>query len=74
MAKLSARGATVAAKFENESGDVQYAVRSDGVVLRKVRYTNGGWSGWSRYLKAAKGDAQAAIEGLKILGLRRIKA
>lgn len=78
MAKLSARGATVLVRFATPDGGQQMAVRSDGAVLYKVRYSDGSWSGWSTLMrfpkpKDAKAEAICAYLGRRYTGLKRIK-
>jgi hypothetical protein len=49
MATLSAHGSTVLARAKD--ADVEYVLRSDGTVLRRIFYTSGGASGYSTYAK-----------------------
>lgn len=59
MAKLSARGATVVARFRSPDGKALYAVRSDGAVLYRME-SDRKWRLTYRF--ASTEDAVAALE------------
>lgn len=69
MAKLSAGGAQVLARWENDRG-VQYALRSDGVMLRKIQKGDG----WTRLFRIKPVDQNLIQRGQNRLGadVRRV--